>query len=310
MTRLIPDRTPDRSALAGGLYRYHLLRAASDRFQSDPASLSEAQRKEAERLARRALEIEDLVLASPEARRAVAPSERVEAALAELRGRYADPETFIADLHRNGLDPEALAEALRREVVFDTAMQSVAARHAEVDEIDEHLFYELHRERFSSPERRAARHILITLNDDFEENRREAALARIERLADKLEGRPRGAQHFAGLARKHSECPTALEGGRLGEVGRGQLYPELDALLFRLPEGQVGGPVESELGFHLLYCERVQRARTLPFSKVRETIRDLLVERRRRVCQRAWLAELRQRETGDLATPGETAQAR
>jgi len=102
-----------------------------------------------------------------------------------------------------------------------------------------------------------------------------------------------GARRFGALARRHSECPTALEDGSLGEVRRGQLYPELDALLFRLAEGEAGGPVESELGLHLLYRERIHGARILPFSKARDRIRCLLLERQRHKCQRAWLAELR-----------------
>ena len=60
--------------------------------------------------------------------------------------------------------------------------------------------------------------------------------------------------------------------------------------------------MESELGLHLLYCERIQKARMLPFSKARERIRRLLLERQRRDCQRAWLAELR----GDRGPTGDT----
>jgi peptidyl-prolyl cis-trans isomerase C len=300
---LTPDPSTNHPPSPSGVYRYHLLRAAGDRFKCDLANLSEGQMREVERQAGRTLEIEDLVLASGEVRQVVIPPERVEAAVAELQGRYPDPDTFRADLERNGLDPELLSAALCRELMFDAVMQRVAARHAQVDEIDERLFYELHRERFTEPERRTARHILITVNDDFDENRREAVLARIEHLADKMTGRPAAVEkRFSTLARKHSECPTALDGGRLGEVGRGQLYPELDAVLFRLMEGQVGGPVETELGFHLVYCERIQQARTLPFSKVRETIHNLLVDRRRRNCQKAWLGELRQRRSNESAT--------
>jgi parvulin-like peptidyl-prolyl isomerase len=113
-------------------------------------------------------------------------------------------------------------------------------------------------------------------------------------VAEQLRERAGGlAKRFAALARQYSECPTALEAGRLGEVRRGQLYPELDALLFRLPEGQVGGPVETELGFHILWCERIHHQKTLAFQRVRESIRQVLVERRRRDCQKAWLANLR-----------------
>ena len=64
-------------------------------------------------------------------------------------------------------------------------------------------------------------------------------------------------------------------------------------MLFRLQEGEIGGPVETELGFHLILCERIRSARTQPFAKAREQIRAVLEERRRLSCQRAWIAELR-----------------
>lgn len=286
-----------------GVGRYHLLRAASERFQCEPAALSEGQLREALARARQSLEIESLVLATPEAHQVLIPSRQLEMAVAELRGRYPDSDTFLQDLRRNGLDLEALGLALRRELTFDAVMHRIAAQQAQVDEIDLRLYYELHRGRFTSPERRTARHILITLNDRFEENRRDRVLARMERLRERLGGRPSAvARRFPDLARRHSECPTALEGGRLGEVRRGQLYPELDALLFRLEEGQVGGPAESELGLHLIWCERIHREKLLPFAKVRDTIRQALVKRRRRESQKAWLAELRQTASRSPAT--------
>jgi peptidyl-prolyl cis-trans isomerase C len=240
------------------------------------------------------------VLDTPEARGVAIPPDSVEAAVAAVRGRYPDQESFDSDLAGNGLDRETLERALHRELIFDAVMQRVGARRADPTELEERLFYELNQDRFTSPERRAARHILVTVNEDFPENRRDAARARIERVAERLResrGGPRGGQtqRFGALARKHSECPTAMEEGRLGEAVRGQLYPELDELLFRLREGEIGGPVESEMGFHLVYCERIRPSRTLPFSKAQGQIRALLEERRARNCQKAWIAELRAR---------------
>jgi peptidyl-prolyl cis-trans isomerase C len=294
---------PDPTGEPRPEYRYHLLRVAAERFKCDLSTLDAAQTAEAHRQARRTFELESLVLSAPEAQGVVIAPDRMEAAIAEVRGRYPDAESFASDLARNDLDPEILEHALRRELIFDAVMQQVGARRADLTELEERLFYETHQDRFASPERRAARHLLITVNEDFPENRREVARARIERVAGRLResrGGPRGGQtqRFGALARKHSECPTALEDGRLGEAIRGQLYPELDELLFRLQAGQMGGPVESELGFHLVYCERIRPARTLPFSKVREQIRALLEERRARDCQKAWIAQLRERVAG------------
>ena len=110
---------------------------------------------------------------------------------------------------------EGLRKSLYRELLFDSVMQRVAANSAEVNELDVHLFYEMHHDRFQTPESRVASHVLITINPDFPENTREAALARIQEVVRKLAGR---ANRFEEFARRYSECPSAMEGGKLGEV--------------------------------------------------------------------------------------------
>lgn len=271
-------------------YRYHLLRAALAAGLPGVPGLDGPQLTQLARRADNSFYLESLVLGSPEAADVVIPNGRLAEAIAELRGRYPDQTAFLADLAGNGLDEDTLRRALHRELIFDAAMQRAAARRPAVSEIDERLFFELHKDRFTLPERRTARHILITISDRFAENRRDVARARIEKLAQKLAGHP---NRFPSLARKHSECPSAMEDGRLGTVPRGRLYAELDAVLFGLAEGAVSGPVESEMGFHLLWCEKIHDGRTLPFSRVRPRIQQVLKERAERNCQKAWIAELR-----------------
>jgi peptidyl-prolyl cis-trans isomerase C len=275
-------------------YRYHLLRAALAENRGGLAGLAPERLDEAGRKADKTFELESLVLGSAEAAKVTIPPARLNAAVGELQSRYSDREAFLDDLARNGLDEETVRRALQRELVFDAAMQQVAARRPDVNDLDLRLFFELHRERFTRPEQRAARHILITVNDDFAENRRAAARARIEQVAGKLAGK---ANRFSSLARRYSECPSAMEGGRLGTVARGQLYPEVDKVLFRLAEDRVGGPVESELGFHLVWCEKVLGGQSIPFAKARERIREVLEARTARNCQKDWIARLR-REQG------------
>ena len=91
---------------------------------------------------------------------------------------------------------------------------------------------------------------------------------------------------------KHSECPTALQGGLLGEVPSGQLYPELDAALFLMHEGETSEILESPMGLHLLRCEAITPAAVLPLKDARGPIRTLLEQRRKRVCQQAWVNQL------------------
>jgi nitrogen fixation protein NifM len=119
---------------------------------------------------------------------------------------------------------------------------------------------------------------------------REAARGKIEAIRARLLKNP---ERFAEQALKHSECPTAMNGGLLGSVPRGQLYAELEAVAFALPAATLSEPVESELGWHLIYCEAIHAERQSQLEEVRQTIRDHLEQQRRSMCQKSWINSLR-----------------
>jgi peptidyl-prolyl cis-trans isomerase C len=84
-------------------------------------------------------------------------------------------------------------------------------------------------------------------------------------------------------------------------VPRGQLYPELDAAAFALDEASLSEVVESELGYHLICCERIHPERLLSFAEARPTIRERLEQDQHGRCQKAWIEALRRPGMG--ATP-------
>ena len=280
------------------VYRYHLLRVALELYRRNLPQLNDMDMAEVHRRASRTYSIESAVLETPEAREVVIDRRSLDAAVTEVASRYRDAQEFHADLAANGLDETALRGALRRELVFNTVLQHIGARRPSINAIDTRLYYELNRERFRVPETRTARQILVTINPDYPDNTREAAQARIEKIATAIASRP---ARFAEQARRHSECPSALDGGKLGEISRGQLFPELDAALFGLREGEISGVVETEIGLHLLLCEKIQPVRQLPYARAASDIHKLLDERHRRNCQKTWLSELLlQRQTQEI----------
>lgn len=268
---------------------YHLLRYALDLYGKPPAELDKQQYHIIQERAQRSYGLESHVLDSVEAQGLVVPDDQLRCAVGAVAARYTHARDFEADLVANGLDLQSLSEALRRELLFDMVMQHVANSATEITDIDIQLFYEIHRDRFCAPELRTARHILITINEDFADNTPLAARARIEGIAHKLRERQ---QRFKAMAKRYSECPSALDDGMLGELRRGALFPQLDAVLFEMREGEVSGIIESEVGLHILYCERIKPGTRIPFAQVAEKIRRILLERQRRNCQRAWLAAL------------------
>lgn len=270
-------------------YRYHLLRNALETFQKNLPQLDENEFDRVCLRADRSFQLETLALQSPEASQVIVPPEQVDAAVQEIANRYPDDHDFTSDLSQNGLTPDTLRQALQRELRFSSVLGKIAARSIDINDLDVQLYYEMNKERFKQAETRTARHILITINDEYPENSRDNALQRIRQVAAQASSNPK---QFGKLAKQYSECPTAMEGGKLGTVPRGQLYPQLDDILFSLFNGQISEPVESEIGFHVLLCEQIFPARTISLSQARPQIRTLLQERAQRNCQKAWLKQL------------------
>ena len=268
---------------------YTLLRASLSLFKKQPTELQEQELAQAKQQAANEYSIETRILKTPEAGSVIISEEELHKAYQEIRNRYVDEESFLIDLEKNNLTEVSLRSGLFRQCKIDVVLEMVAARSPTISEVEIGIYYHLHKEQFHRPELRDVSHIFISINPDYPENTYENALSRSQELYTKLQKKP---YKFADLALKHSECPTALQGGTLGTVPKGKLYPEIDAVLFKLKEEEISQPVQSEIGFHLVLCQKIQRAETLSLQKAIPKIRQMMSDRARQKCQRAWLSSL------------------
>lgn len=268
---------------------YTLLRAALALYKKPVTDLAQEELQHVQKQARNEFIIETRVLNSNEAAGVIITDEELHRALDEVSKRFDDEAHFLAALTSNNLSVEALRAALLRQCKVEAVLEKVASRAPKVNEVEIGIFYHSHPEKFNCPEQRLARHILISINPDYPDNTREQALKRIEDIAAILK---RKAHKFPELALRNSECPSALNGGELGTVVAGKLFPELDAALFSLKENEISAVVETEVGLHLIQCQKIIPAETLSLKKATPKIRQIMQDRYRRTCQRTWLASL------------------
>jgi nitrogen fixation protein NifM len=275
---------------------YLSLKLAAKLFSKPLEALAAEELRRVRTVATRQRDIETLILTTPEAASVMLPETSIGASLGEIRSRYASEEDYHADLERIGLDATSLRQAVERDMVVEAVLEKVGARAAAVSDTDVEIFWFMHKDRFRRAETRVLRHILVTINEQLPGNEREAARASIEAIRARLLKDP---QRFAEQALKHSECPTAMNGGLLGSVPRGQLYPELEAVAFALAESFLSDPVETELGYHLICCETINPERQLPFEETRKMIRQHLEQQRRSLCQKSWINALRRKAVAE-----------
>ena len=268
---------------------YLVLKLSQALFNKAPAGLAPDERQHVDRVACRQWQIEQKILATPEAARIHLPESSVNQAIAEIRGRYASRDEFLADLESAGLDEGSLRHAVERDLRFEAVLERVGSLESPASDTDVEIFYLIHRQRFLRPENRTLSHILVTINEALPGSDRLSAWHKISEIQAMLATAP---SRFADLALKHSECPTAMQGGFLGVVQRGQLYPELEASAFKLRLGELSEIIESPMGFHLLRCEAMADEMQKSFIAVREEIRNHLTERRKKTAQKRWIAGL------------------
>ncbi len=271
------------------LLAYHRLKVAQDRFQCGYADLNAEQQQLVDDLAAKSLALEERVLGSSEAMACEVTTASLDEAVATLQARYESETAFLSALATQHLSRDALQKALQRELQFDTVMQRVTATLEPPSEAELQTYFAQNQQRLQQPEMRTARHILITVNNDYPENSTAAAKTRIEAIWKRLQRRP---ERFADEALKHSECPTALEGGNLGKVTAKALYPSLATALFSLNTDEMSGPIESPIGWHILQCTQIHSAITPTFDELKPALHRKLDAQKRHQHQRQWLAQL------------------
>jgi len=268
---------------------YLFLKLARELYGKSPQTLEPAERKRVSTVARRQDEIERRILSTVEASSVVLPNSSVEQALAQVRGRYQSDDEYHADLQRADLNHETLRTAIERDLMVEGVLEQVAGRTDPVSATEVEIFYLQHAARFEKPETRTLRHILVTINDTLPGSERAAAQEKINAIRVRL---AKELTRFAEQALKHSECPTGMNGGLLGTLPRGKLFPELEAVAFELTAGQLSVVVESPLGFHVLWCEAIDPGRVVPLAEAREGIHKHLTDNRRQNAQSAWVRGL------------------
>ncbi len=162
-------------------------------------------------------------------------------------------------------------DQLRRKVYWQTSWQ----RHLAKTLTDEKLkaCFEAHRADLDGTEVRVS-HLLVKLPKEATAEQRSQAAKKAEMLRQQIAA---GALKFADAVAKHSEG-TKANGGDLGFIGRQGSMPEsFAAAAFALKKGDVGAPVVTSFGVHLILCTEIKPGEK-KFSDVRRDV-ELLAAR-------------------------------
>lgn len=213
--------------------------------------------------------------------------EEVTARLNDLKQQFfeGDEQAYQDELEAQGITEADVLADLRAQIISQRLFDHVTKDETVTDE-EVRRYYDDNREQFTTPESREVAHILVDSKE----------------LADDLYRRLQDGADFAALAKKHStDTGSAEEGGKLTDV-RGSFVPEFEEVAFALETGEIGEPVKSQFGWHVIKAlADTKPEKVTPFEEVRESIREQLLQEKRNRVMAAWVEEVRAKYADQIA---------
>ncbi len=202
--------------------------------------------------------------------------EQIEKQLVAVKKHYPDDATFKKALEKAHYTESGIKDQLRRAIAIEKFIDQELKSKIQITDKDVRDYYDNHKDLFRRPAQIRASHILVKLGPNPTKEEKEKALKKIKKIQERL----KKGDNFAELAKKYSEGPSAKKGGDLGYFSRGQMVKPFEDAAFALDKGQVSDVVQTVFGYHLIKVTDKRPETTLPFEKVKDRLKQYLVEQK------------------------------
>lgn len=216
--------------------------------------------------------IEDkLILQEARKKGIVVLEEEIDRRLNEVKSKFTDETEFADVLESQSLSIKILREKYKEQImmkkIFDKEVRAkIVILPTQIQE-----YYKQHQNDFNEPETVVLRTLLLKIASA--EDRQKIFDWALE-IRKKLEA----GENFEELAKKFSEDASAIEGGLIGYVKKGQLREELDKQVFSLKAGEISDVIETSLGFHIFKVDEKISAYSRSMEEVREEVENILFQ--------------------------------
>ena len=272
------------------------LKPFADRMTQLPSEFVEQRKKEMRREILDKIIAERLLDEQVKGQGIAISDEEMQKKIGDLASRQQPPmsgEEFLAKVQASGLTVETFQRDLRRNMGYFKLFEGQWAGKTEVTDQEAKTYYDKNPEDFKNPEMVRASHILIQPDTQVPGVDPNQAKAQAKAKAEDLLSKIRGGEDFAELAKTHSSCPSAANGGDLDYFKRGEMDAPFEKAAFELAPGQVSGVVETSYGFHIIKVTDHRPARIIPFEEAKAGIVEKLATEKKTQIIRDYIESLK-----------------
>jgi parvulin-like peptidyl-prolyl isomerase len=172
--------------------------------------------------------------------------------------------------------PEAQAALLAQidAVLVEEMKARRIAEHVKVSDAEVRAHYDAHPDEVSHQGQIRLRHIFRRVPRGAPSGVRDAARREMLGILAEL----RSGASFEETARARSDSDTAAQGGLIGRLNRGDLSPSVEAVVWRLKEGEISDVLRTPVGFHVFKLESHIPPFKMDFEEARERLRTRLAQ--------------------------------
>lgn len=132
--------------------------------------------------------------------------------------------------------------------------------------------YQKNRAQFKQEGRIKISHILARIGSGFLDEK--FALKKIKQVTSELKD---DGSNFEELAARYSDCPSGKDGGDLGFMGRGEMLPEFEAVVFKMKASDIRRePVKTKFGYHLIKISEIENDKYSDIDEVKDFLSNIV----------------------------------
>jgi peptidyl-prolyl cis-trans isomerase SurA len=189
----------------------------------------------------------------------------------------------------SGLTWEGYKTTIRNGLLQKEVVRREVGTHVDISPDEVKQYYEAHPQEFTLPERVTLSEISLSTEGKSPEE-----FAAVRAKAEGLRSSVLNGDDFNRVAQLYSQGSTAKDGGALGTFKKGELAPQIEAVVFQMNKGQISEVIQTRTGFEFLKVEDHFQAGLQPLDAVQADIFNTIHAQKTLPLMRDYLGELRE----------------
>jgi len=158
-------------------------------------------------------------------------------------------------------------------------------------------YYDNNPDEFKQPAQVRASHIMIMVDSDADQSKKEEAKKEIEQVMKRL----KAGEDFAALAKEVSQDSYSKEkGGDLDYFSKGMIEQSFEDAAFALKPGEISGIVETGSGYHIIKLTDKIDAKTISYEESKDDIKKALISNKVSSDLNKYIVDLRSKASVEI----------